>query len=74
MIMHFHLWAHHIGEVLFDALPIVKQLGMPTYFTILPCVDLRWEELPYISKLNNLGLSDKELKKSKLSITLQFVK
>ena len=27
------------------------------------CADLRWEELPYTNiKLNNLGLSDKELK------------
>ena len=29
----------------------------------MSCADLRWEELPYIiNKLNNLGLSDEELK------------
>ena len=40
-----------------------KQLGIPTYFLTLSCADLRWEELPYIiNKLNNLGLSDEELK------------
>ena len=41
---------------------MVKQLGISTYFVTLSCADLRWEELPYIiNKLNNLGLSDKEL-------------
>ena len=41
---------------------MVKQLGVPAFFLTLPCADLRWEELPYIiNKLNNLGLSDKEL-------------
>ena len=44
---------------------MVKQLGIPKYFLTLPCADLRWEELPYIIiKLNNLGLSEKKLKKS----------
>ena len=43
---------------------MIKQLGIPTYSLALSCVDLRWEEQPYIiNKLNNLGLSDKELKK-----------
>ena len=42
---------------------MVKQLGIPTYFLTLSCADLRWEELPYIiNKLNNLGLSEEELK------------
>ena len=42
---------------------MVKQLGIPTYFLILSCADLRWEELSHVnSKLNNLGLSDIELK------------
>ena len=50
-------------QLLFDVLTMVKQLGIPTYFLTLSCADLRWEELPYIiNKLNNLGLSDKELK------------
>ena len=38
-------------------------LGIPTYFLKLSWTDLRWEELPYIiNKLNNLGLSDEELR------------
>ena len=42
---------------------MVKQLGIPTHFLALSCADLKWEELSYIvNKLNNLGLSDKELK------------
>ena len=46
-------------QFLYDILAMVKQLEIPTYFPILPC----WKELPYIiNKLNNLGLSDKELK------------
>ena len=36
---------------------------IPRYFLTLPCADLRWEQLPYIiNRLNNLGLSDEELK------------
>ena len=43
---------------------MVKQLGIPTYFLTLSCADLRWEELPcIINKLDNLGLTDEELKK-----------
>ena len=42
---------------------MIKQLGIPTYFLTLSSADLRWEELPYIiNKLNNLGLSEEELK------------
>ena len=50
-------------QFLFEVLAMVKQLGIPTYFLTLSCADLRWDELPYIiNKLNNLGLSDEELK------------
>ena len=53
----------HWKQFLFDVLAMVKQLGIPTHFLTLSCADLRWEELPYIiNKLNNLGLSDEELK------------
>ena len=49
-------------QFLYDVLAMLKQLGITTYFLILSCADLRWEELPYIiNKLNNLGLSDEEL-------------
>ena len=50
-------------QFLYDALAMVKQLGVITYFLALSCGDLRWEELPYINKLNNVGLSDKISKK-----------
>ena len=50
------------NQFLYDVLAMVKQLGIPTYFLTLSCVDLRWEELPYIiNKLNKLGHSDEEL-------------
>ena len=50
-------------QFLYNILAMVKQLGIPTYFLTLPCADLRWEELPYIiNRLNNLGLSEEELK------------
>ena len=40
-----------------------EQLGIPRYFLSLSCADLRWEEFPYIiHKLNNLSLTDEELK------------
>ena len=42
---------------------MVKQLRVPTYFLTLSCADLRWDELPYIiNKLNNLSLTEEELK------------
>ena len=46
---------------LYDVLAM--QLGIRTYFLTLSCADLRREEIMYIfDKLNNLGLSDEELK------------
>ena len=52
-----------LETILYD-IAMVKQLGTPTYFLTVSCADLRWEGLPYIiNKLNNLGLSDEELKK-----------
>ena len=48
-------------QFLYDVLAL--QLGILTYFLTLSCADLRWEELPYIiNKLNNLRLSEEELK------------
>ena len=42
---------------------MVKQILMPTYFLILRCADVSWEEFSHtINKLNNLRLSDEELK------------
>ena len=50
-------------QFLYDVLDTVKQLGISTYFITLSCVDLRWDELPYIiNKFNNLGLNDEELR------------
>ena len=46
-----------------EILAMVKQLGIPTYFLTLSCADLRWDELPHIiNKLNNLNLSDEEIR------------
>ena len=53
---------------LYDIPAMVKQLGITTYFLTLPCAELRREELPYIIiKLNNFGLSEREIKKFDLS-------
>ena len=50
-------------QFLQDALALFKQLEIPTYFLTWSCGDVRWEELQCIvNKLNNLGLSDEELK------------
>ena len=53
----------HWKQFLCDVFAMVKQLGIPIYFLTLSSTDLRLEELPYIiNKLNNLGLSEEELK------------
>ena len=50
-------------QFLYDVLAMVKQLGIPIYFLTFPCADLIWGDVPYIfNKLNNLGLSDGELR------------
>ena len=50
-------------QILYDEPAMVKQLGIPKYFLILSCADLRCKKHPYIiNKLNNLDLSDEELK------------
>ena len=50
-------------QFLLEVLAMVKQLRVPTYFLTLSCADLRWDELPYIiNKLNNLSLTEEELK------------
>ena len=38
----------HWKPFLYHELAVVKQLGIPTFFFIFSCADLRWEELPYI--------------------------
>ena len=49
---------------LYDVIVKVKELEIPVYFLALSFADLKWEELPYIIyKLNNLRLSDEELKR-----------
>ena len=54
----------HWKQFLYDPLAMLKQLRLPTRFSILLWADLRCEELPYLNnKLNNLGLSNKKLKK-----------
>ena len=41
---------------------MLKQLALTTYFLILSCSDLRWNELPsIISKLKGLNLSEEEI-------------
>ena len=50
-------------QFLHEVPAMVKQLGIPTYFSILSCAELRWDELPQIiNKLNNLNLNDEEIR------------
>ena len=45
-------------------LAMFEKLGIHKHFLTFSIIDLRWEELAcIINKLNNLGLSDEELKK-----------
>ena len=47
---------------LFEVSAMVKQRGLPTYFLILSCADLRWNELvSIISKLNGENLTDEQI-------------
>ena len=49
-------------KILFEVLAMVKQIGLPTFFMTLSCVDLQWLELPsIISKLNGSNKSDEEI-------------
>ena len=50
-------------QFLHEVPAMVKQLGIPTYFSTLSCAELRWDELPQIiNKLNNLNLNDEEIR------------
>ena len=40
-------------EVLYDIVAMVNELGILTYFLVLSCADLRWEELLYSTKKTN---------------------
>ena len=45
-----------------QVLAMVKQLETPTFFLILSCVDLRWNELiSIIFKLNRVDILDEEV-------------
>ena len=49
-------------KVLHEVLAMVKQSGIPTFFSTLSCADLRWNELlSIISKLNGLNISDEDI-------------
>ena len=53
----------YLKQFLYDVLAMVKQLGIPTYFLTLSCADIRWQELSHIiNKLNNLELSEEEIR------------
>ena len=45
-----------------ELMPMVKQLGVPTFFLTLSCVDLRWNDIFYvISKANSIDISEDEI-------------
>ena len=48
-------------KFLSEALAMVKQLGLSTYFLTLSCADLRWNKLiSIVSKVNKLNLSEEK--------------
>lgn len=48
-------------QFLLGVFAMVKQLGIPSFFLTLSCVDLKWEGLPnIINKLKRLGVSDED--------------
>ena len=51
-------WKNFLHQVV----AMVKQLGTPTFFLILSCTDLRWNELiSIIFKLNPIDISDEQV-------------
>ena len=47
---------------LFEVLAMVKQVGLPTFFINLICVDLRWDELiSIIASLRGEKLQDEDI-------------
>ena len=49
-------------KYVFDVLTMVTQLGIPTFFLTLSCVDLWWNELiSIIEKLNKMDFSEPDI-------------
>ena len=47
-----------------DFMAMIKQLGIPTFFSTFSCDDLRWNELAsIISKINGMEIPDEEISK-----------
>lgn len=63
-------------QLLYRVLAVMKQLGIIPYFLTLSCADLRREELlqTYISNLNKLRLSEKELENLSYNERCNFLK
>ena len=60
--VHFRLWIS-LKECQGTGNGVGKQLGIPTYFRMMSCADLRWYKyLCIINKLNKHGLNEEELK------------
>lgn len=50
-------------KLMFEAIAMVQQLGIPTWLMTLSCADLRWPELFLIlSKINRNPMTDEEIK------------
>ena len=49
-------------KFMFEAIAMVQQLGIPTWFMTLSCADLRWPELFFILlRVNRQEMTDKEI-------------
>ena len=67
-MMHTSSWVISKAQLLigkknlFEVLAMVKQVGLPTFFMNLICVDLRWDELiSIIASLRGEKLQDEDI-------------
>ena len=49
-------------KFMYEVIPMVQQLGIPTWFLTLSCADLRWNELFHIlSRIKGQNITDEEI-------------
>ena len=58
---------------MYEVVAMVKQLGIPTWFMMLSCADLRWPELfQIIAKMQGKKMTNEEL--DALKVTMKGAK
>ena len=63
----------HWQKFMYEVVAMVKQLGIPTWFMMLSCVDLRWPELfKSLPKCKGKKMTNEEL--DALKVTMKGAK